>query len=76
MTLWRIFVCGVLRLDLNIDKDQLHEPVNYHDTLRERLGHGAFDKEAYRYRTLQDNVSLFTPELLDKVSQLVVESLT
>ena len=32
MTLWRIFVCGVLRLDLNADYDRLHELVNHHDT--------------------------------------------
>jgi transposase, IS5 family len=74
MTLWSIFVCGVVRLDLNIDYDRLHELLNHHDTLREMLGHGAFDKEGYHYQTLKDNVSLFTPELLDQINQLVVSS--
>ena len=74
MTLWRIFVCGVVRLDLNIDYDRLHELVNHHDTLREMLGHAQFDQEHYHYQTLKDNVSLFTPPLLDKINQLVVES--
>jgi hypothetical protein len=74
MTLWRIFVCGVVRLDLNIDYDRLHELVNHHDTLREMLGHAAFDEERYHFQTLKDNVSLFTPELLDKINQLVVDS--
>jgi transposase, IS5 family len=74
MTLWRIFVCGTVRLDLNTDYDRLHELVNHHDTLRQMLGHAEFDKEAYHYQTLKDNVSLFTPSLLDKVNQLVVES--
>jgi hypothetical protein len=74
MTLWRIFVCGVVRLDLNIDYDRLHELVNHHDTLREMLGHAQFDEERYHYQTLKDNVSLFTPQLLDKINQLVVES--
>ena len=74
MTLWRIFVCGVVRLDLNIDYDRLHELVNQHNTLREMLGHGAQDKEPYHYQTLKDNVSLFTPELLDKINQLVVNA--
>lgn len=74
MTLWSIFVCGVVRLDLNIDYDRLHELVNHHDTLREMLGHGAFDRENYHYQTLKDNVSLFTPELLDQINQLVVGS--
>jgi transposase, IS5 family len=72
MTLWSIFVCGVVRLDLNIDYDRLHELVNQHLTLREMLGHGAFDRADYHYQTLKDNVSLFTPELLDEINQLVV----
>jgi hypothetical protein len=72
MTLWRIFVCGVVRLDLNIDYDRLHELVNQHHTLREMLGHGVDDKEPYHYQTLKDNVSLLTPELLDQINQLVV----
>ena len=74
MTLWRIFVCGVVRLDLNIDYDRLHELVNHHDTLREMLGHAQFDEERYHFQTLKDNVSLFTPELLDKINQVVVGS--
>ena len=43
MTFWSIFVCGVIRLDLNIDYDRLHELVNQHNTLRQMLGHGQFD---------------------------------
>ena len=73
MTLWRILVCGVVRLDLNIDYDRLHELVNHHDTLRAMLGHGAFDEERYHYQTLKDNVSLFTPQLLDKINQQIVD---
>ncbi len=72
MTLWSIFVCGVVRLDLNIDYDRLQELVNHHNTLREMLGHAAFDEEQYHYQTLKDNVSLFTPELLDNINQLIV----
>ena len=72
MALWKIFVCGVVRLDLNEDYDRLHELVNHHDTLRLMLGHAAFDEERYQYQTLVDNVSLFTPELLDKINQVVV----
>ena len=74
MTLWRIFVCGIVRLDLNIDYDRLHELVNHHDTLREMLGHGGFDDYQYHYQTLKDNVNLFTPELLGKINQMVVDA--
>ena len=75
MTLWSIFVCGVIRLDLNIDYDRLHELANQHNTLRQMLGHGQFDPTAYHYQTLKDNVRLFTPELLDKINQIVVDLL-
>ena len=73
MALWTIFVCGVMRLDLNEDYDRLHELVNHHNTLREVLGHGPFDDKNYNYQTLVDNVSLFTPELLGKINQVIVE---
>jgi len=56
MTLWSIFVCGVIRLDLNIDYDRLQELVNQHITLRQMLGHGLFDPSSYHYQTLKDNV--------------------
>src|SRR5665648_153724 len=74
MTLWTIFVCGVIRLDLNCDYDRLHELVNHHNTLREMLGHGAFDDVSYHFQTLKDNVSLLTPELLDEINQLVSQA--
>jgi len=74
MTLWAIFVCGVIRLDLNIDYDRLQELVNQHNTLRQMLGHGVFDPVSYHYQTLKDNVRLLTPELLDKVNQIVVDA--
>src|SRR5271168_4001822 len=40
MELWKIFVMGVLRLDLNIDYDRLHHLVNYDKLIRQMLGHG------------------------------------
>jgi len=72
MTLWRILVCGVIRLDLNCDYDRLLELVNQHNTLREMLGHGPFDEYLYNLQSLKDNVRLLTPELLDQINQLVV----
>ena len=74
MTLWSILVCGVIRLDLNIDYDRLHELVNQHSTIREMLGHGAFEDVCYHHQTLKDNVSLLTPQVLDEINQLVVKS--
>lgn len=75
MTLWNMFVLGILRVNLNLDYDRLHELSNHHDTIREMLGHPNFgDKYRYNHQTLKDNVQLITPELLDKVNQIVVKS--
>ena len=73
MTLWSIFILGILRVNLNIDYDKLHELVNNHLTIRKMLGHPSFaDRYYYHPQTLKDNVRLITPELLDKVNQIVV----
>ena len=74
MTLWRVFVLGVLRLNLNCDYDRLHSLANNYKTVREMLGHGAFDEEYYyELQTLKDNVRLLTPEVLDKINHVVVD---
>ncbi len=74
MALWTIFVCGVLRLDLNEDYDRLHDLVNHHRAIREMLGHGTFNEETYHFQTLKDNVALLTPALLDKINLIVVNA--
>src|SRR5208283_4511449 len=74
MPLWCIFVAAVLRLDLNIDYDRLHELVNQHATIRLMLGHSQFDESTYEYQTLVDNVKLVTLELIDEINQLVVDA--
>ncbi len=39
------------------------------------LGHIAWDDEyLYPIQTIKDNVSLFTPEILDKINQVVVKA--
>ena len=75
MLMWKILVLGTLRLDCNWDYDKVKEIADHHDTLRMMLGHGADEKE-YRYplQTIKDNVSLFTPPVLDKINQVVVKS--
>jgi hypothetical protein len=75
MELWKILVMGVLRLNLNWDYDRLQENVNQHKTIREMLGHSSiFDDTPYNLQTIKDNVSLLTPELLDKINQVVVSA--
>ena len=75
MHLWRIFVLGTLRLCCNWNFDRLHEIVNNHRTLRQMLGHGFRDDEyQYSIQTLRDNISLFTPEILDEINQVIVRA--
>jgi len=75
MALWRILVMGVLRLNLNWDYDRLCEMVNEHRSIRQILGHGLVDDgERYHVQTLKDNVSMLTPEIVDRISQVVVQA--
>ena len=75
MDLWKILVLGTLRLSLNWDYDRLLEMVNEHRTIRQMLGHGWSDEdEVYALQTLKDNVSLLTPEVLDRINQVVVRA--
>ena len=75
MDMWSIFVMGVLRLNLNCDYDRLHNLVNNHKTIRQILGHGVVDdQDCYYLQTLKDNVSLLTPEILDQINQVVVNT--
>jgi transposase, IS5 family len=73
MDLWKILVLGVLRLNCRWDYDKLQEIANNHHTLRQMLGHGMFDY-SFRYarQTLNDNLRWFTPEILDRINQIVV----
>jgi len=73
MHLWRILVLGTLRLSCNWDYDRLQEMANHHEKIREMLGHGLKDKNyVYSLQTLKDNMALFTPAVLDRISEIVV----
>lgn len=74
MDLWRVLVLGALRLAINCDYDRLLELANEHRTLRQMLGHGSYDEYTYRLQTVCDNVALFTPEILDRINQVVVKA--
>ena len=73
MDIWSIFMLGTLRLNLNCDYDRVMELANEHNTLRQMLGHSLFDdNKRYGLQTIKDNVSLLTPEILDKINQIIV----
>jgi len=74
MNLWTILVLGVIRLVCNWDFDKLTEIANNHITLRLMSGHNMFGRPfRYALQTVKDNIVLFTPELLDKINQIVAK---
>lgn len=77
MEQWKILVLGTLRLGLNTDYDRVHELSNEHRTIRQMLGHSDWaDDESSRYQlqTIKDNLRLFTPDLLDRINQVMVRA--
>ena len=75
MEQWKILVLGVVRLNLNCDYDRLHELANNHKTIRQMLGHATFaDEYQYNLQTLKDNVSLLSPDILDRINEFVVKA--
>ena len=78
MSLWEILVFGVVRLNLDLDYDHLHDMSNYHRGLRGILGvdgTNAFeDQHYYHLQTLKDNVGLLDEELLKQINEMVVKA--
>ena len=70
MELWKIFVLGIVRLNLNCDYDRLQSLANNYKTVREMLGHSDFDEDYYELQTLKDNVQLLTPDVLAEINQI------
>ncbi len=74
MHLWRILVLGVIRLGCDWDYDKLLDIANNHKTLRLMLCHGGLtDEYEYKLQTLKDNISRFTPEILDQINHIAVD---
>jgi transposase, IS5 family len=73
MEQWKILVLGVLRQGLNADYDRIQELANQHATIRQMLGHGDWEDDThYSLQTLKDNLRLFTPDILDRINQVVI----
>ncbi|MCP4097813.1 MAG: ISNCY family transposase [Planctomycetaceae bacterium] len=73
MPLWTILVLGTLRLICNWNYDKLHEIANNHTRLRMMLFHPPYDIKPYALQTIKDNISLFTPEIPDRISVVCVK---
>ena len=73
MSQWQILVLGVLRLGLNADDDRIGELANEHRTVRQMLGHAEWcDESQWNVQTIKDNQRLFTPEIYERINQVVV----
>lgn len=73
MDLWHIFVLGIVRLSHNCDFDKLTDLANNHRTLRLFLDLEATNEKRYGRQTLSDNLSFFTPEILEEINDTVVQ---
>ncbi len=73
MDLWNILVLGTLRLECDWDYDKLLEMANEHNTIRLMLLHSKEDDYRYALQTLKDNISLFTPEVADRINVIAVK---
>lgn len=73
MSLWNIFVLGVLRVSTNINYDKLLELANNHISIREMLGLSNFiNRKRYALQTIKDNASLLTEELIIEINNIIV----
>jgi transposase, IS5 family len=73
MDMWKVFVLGIMRLNLNCDYDRLQELANEHRTLRQMLGHCFLDDDKrYALQTIKDNVGLLTEEALGQLNVIMI----
>jgi len=73
LDLWRVFVLAMIKLNLNCDYDRLQELANQHFTIRQMLGIGTFEKAHFELKTIQNNIRLFTPEVLEEINEVIVK---
>lgn len=75
MSLWELLVLGVVRHNLNIDYDELHNLSNEHRSLRGILGVSRSDfreGKLYKLQTIKDNVRLLDEATLYKLNEIVI----
>ena len=75
ITLWAIFVLGVLKQSLKCNDHHLHELALNHRDVRDMLALGDFpDSPAFSSRAVARNVALLAPGLLAAINRLAVEA--
>jgi hypothetical protein len=75
MDLWKIFILGSVRLGCDMDYDRLQEMANKHKTIRKMMGLAWEDDEVhFNLKTIKENVPLLTPEVLERINEVVVRA--
>jgi len=76
MSMWEILVLGIVRLNQNMDFDELHDLSNEHHSLRGILGIQQNDYSIgknYSLQTIKDNVQLLDEKTIYKISSIIVK---
>ena len=76
MDLWNILVLGVIRVGMSYTYDEICYASNYDTLLRQLLGiNDVFyvNRKEFSYRTIHENISKFTPEMLDEINVLIAD---
>lgn len=75
MSLWAIFVLGMVRLACNWDYDKLKNAYDYHIKIRQMAGVDLFlnGNTVSSLQCIHDNVSLFTSEIAAQINKVVVD---
>jgi hypothetical protein len=77
MDLWRVLVLGLLRLLCGWDYAKLSFMASTNVMIQQFLGHSCLDfprLARYCEQTVRDNLSILTPEALEKISQVIIDA--
>lgn len=77
LSLWEIFVLGVVRLTLDANYDRLEHIANYDSLVRELLGitrYGVDKKKEYSLTSLKENIPYIDEELLTEINIVIVKA--
>lgn len=72
MDYWQILVLAAVRLGCNLDYDALQDLAEQHRALRQIMGLGDWDDQAFDWRRIRDNVCKVRPDTIERINHLIV----
>lgn len=73
MDYWSILVLGAVRLGCDLNYDRLQNLAEEHRSLRRIMGiDGWCDDQTFDWRCLRDNITLLSPDTLERLNHLIV----